>query len=148
MNTSTPHGERTLLAIDYGTRRTGIAVGQELTGAATALTTLNSINNQPDWSGIKQLLEKWRPDALVVGIPTHMDGSTHELTALARDFTTQLSNRFEIKIYECDERLTSYEAENILKQEKFDPQRDKHKIDAIAAQLILEDWMNQQGHND
>ena len=148
MTTPTPHGERTLLAIDYGTRRTGIAVGQELTGAATPLTTLNSINDQPDWKGLKKLLEKWQPDALIVGIPTHMDGSTHELTALAREFTRQLSTRFKIDIFECDERLTSYEAENMLKEEKFDPVKDKHKIDAIAAQLILEDWMNQQGHTN
>lgn len=133
---------RTLLGFDFGTRRIGIAIGQELTGQAQPLTTLTSRDGGPDWASISQLINKWQPQALVVGIPLHMDGSEIELTRLARRFLNRLQGRYNLPVYGVDERLTSAEAEALLREEskKF----DKEAIDQVAAQLILQSWLNQQ----
>ena len=129
-----------VLGFDYGKVRTGIAVGQSITGTATALTTLTSRNQKPDWEGIATLIKEWQPDALVVGIPVHMDGSEQEMTEAARKFGRQLHGRFNLPIYEAEERLSSMEAEQQLGKDC-----DKAAIDREAARLILQSWLEQQG---
>jgi putative Holliday junction resolvase len=71
---------QTLLGFDFGTLRIGIAVGQSITGTATALCTINSRNGKPDWGKITELIDRWRPDALVVGLPLHDDGSASDIS--------------------------------------------------------------------
>lgn len=130
---------QTLLGFDYGTRRIGIAVGQVITGTARPLTTLQSRNGKPDWDGIGRLIRDWLPDALVVGLPRHMDGSEHELTEAARRFGNQLAGRYNLPVYHVDERLTSVEAE-----QQLGTTGDKGEVDRLAARIILEDWLRQQ----
>jgi putative Holliday junction resolvase len=135
-------GPRTLLGFDFGTRRIGIAVGQELTATARPLTTLTSRDGGPDWPAITSLIEEWQPDALVVGIPLHMDGGEMELSHLARRFRNRLQGRYNLPVFTVDERLTSVEAEALLdaKGERY----DKEAVDQVAAQLILQSWLDQQ----
>jgi len=137
--TSSSHAPQTVLGFDYGKVRTGIAVGQSVTGTATALTTLNSRNLKPDWEGISALIHEWQPDALVVGIPVHMDGTEQEMTTAARKFGRQLNGRFQLPVFEAEERLSSMEAEQYLVDS-----RDKAAIDKEAARLILQSWLEQQ----
>lgn len=139
MNGSAP---RTLLGFDFGTRRIGVAIGQELTGTARSLTTLNSRDGGPDWGAISRLIEEWQPDALVVGIPYHMDGSEMELTRLATRFGNRLQGRYNLPLFTVDERLTSAEAEAQLREEggRF----GKGDVDQMSAQLILQSWLDQQ----
>jgi len=137
--TSSPASPQTVLGFDYGKVRTGVAVGQSVTGTATALTTLTSRNHKPDWDGIAALISEWRPDALVVGIPVHMDGSEQEMTQAARKFGRQLHGRFQLPVYEAEERLSSMEAEQHLGSNN-----DKGAIDREAARLILQSWLEQQ----
>jgi putative Holliday junction resolvase len=132
-----------LLGFDFGTKRIGVAVGQVITGTAQPLTTLASRNMQPDWEKITQLIEQWKPDALVVGIPLHMDGSEQELTHLAKRFGNRLSGRYNLPVYPIDERLSSYEAEQELTQ--TNGSFVSSDIDRISAKLILQSWLNQ--HN-
>jgi len=140
MGGETP-GPRTLLGFDFGTRRIGIAVGQELTGTARPLTTLASRDGGPDWTAIGKLIEEWHPAALVVGIPYHMDGSEMELTRLATRFGNRLRGRYNLPVFTVDERLTSAEAEQVL---RADGRRfDKGAVDQLAAQLILQSWLDQ-----
>ena len=127
---------QTLLGFDYGQKRTGVAVGQTLTGTARALTTLNSRNGKPDWPGIEALLEEWQPDALVVGVPVHMDGTEQPMTEAARKFARQLQGRFNLPVHEAEERLSSDAAEAELGHA-----HDKAAIDREAARIILEDWL-------
>jgi len=135
----------TVLAFDFGTRRTGVAVGQTITATAAPLRTLRSPDGGPDWAGISSLLEQWRPVALVVGLPLHVDGSEHELTALAQRFGRRLQGRYHLPVFWVDERLSSVEAEQRLKNSGTIPSRDnKEHIDAIAAQVILETWFARQ----
>jgi len=132
---------RTLLGFDFGTRRIGVAVGQELTGTARPLTTLTSRDGGPDWTTITRLIEEWQPGALVVGIPYHMDSTEMELTRLATRFGNRLRGRYNLPVFTVDERLTSAEAEQVLRE--GGRQLDKGAVDQVAAQLILQSWLDQ-----
>ena len=141
--------QRTLLGFDFGTRRIGIALGQELTGSARPLTTLESPDGGPDWAGITALIDEWRAEALVVGIPVHMDGSEHEVTRLASRFSNRLRGRYNLPVYTVDERLSSVQAEQRLAGHlDFSTARaradSRAAIDAMAAQIILQNWLDQQ----
>lgn len=138
---------RILLAFDYGLKRIGVAIGQELTHSASPLTTLYSKNAKPDWNAIEQLIQAWRPNALVVGVPFHMDGTEHEITQAARKFGRQLQGRYQLPVFEMDERLSSVEAEAQLRaqaQSTGNKFRIDDPIDPIAAQIILQSWFEQQ----
>lgn len=137
------------MSFDYGTRRIGVATGQEITRTATALTTLQSVQQKPDWAAIERLIREWQPDALVVGVPYHMDGSEHEMTAAAQKFGRQLHGRFNIPVYEMDERLSSRAAEEELAAQRAGGRKSKTRkseIDSLAAQIILQDWLQQEIH--
>lgn len=128
----------TYLGFDYGTRRIGVAVGQEITHTATGLLTLQAINNKPDWAAIAKLIEEWRPAALIVGLPLNMDDSENERTVQARRFGNQLKERFRLPVHTMDERLSTIEAQHLLKQSGSKRDRDSDKL---AAQLILQSWL-------
>jgi len=130
---------RALLGFDYGHRRIGVAVGQALTRSATPLTTIACRNHKPDWAAISRLIEEWKPDALVVGIPYHMDGSEQPATEAARRFCRQLRARYRLAVHSAEERLSSYVVESQLSSAPD----TKTDIDALAAQVILQDWLQQ-----
>lgn len=132
---------RTILAFDYGTRRIGVAVGQSLTASARALTTLKNPNhNKPDWNAIGKLIQEWQPQLCIVGLPLHMDGSEQEMTRRAQRFANQLHGRFGIEVATMDERLSSYEAEQILAEKHSHRGYNKADVDSTAAELILNSW--------
>lgn len=133
-------GAGTLLGFDYGTRKIGVAVGQAVTGTATALETLHSVNQKPDWKRIEELIEEWRPQALVVGLPLDVDDSETDATKPALRFSRQLEGRFHLKVYLADERYSSFEARDRLGHNA----KSMKKYDAVAAKLILETWLNEQ----
>ena len=135
-------GQRTILGFDFGTKRIGIAIGQEITGTVNPLTTVTAIKHKPDWNSISKIIAEWQPDLLVVGLPLHMDGTEQEMTQAARRFANQLNGRYQIPIALMDERLSSNEAESILNEQSGF--HDKAQIDMISAQLILQSWMSQQ----
>ncbi len=140
----TPVGQRTLLGFDFGTQRIGVAVGQEVTTQARALTTLRAVKHKPDWEGISRLIEEWQPDLLVVGLPLHLDGNEQDMTRAAQRFANQLNGRYRLKVELMDERLTSDEAESLLTASGASVFQDKAQVDMIAAQLILQSWMELQ----
>ena len=152
--TEQPPKARTLLGFDYGLKRIGVAVGQELTGTATALVTVRATDGKPDWDAITKLIEQWNPDELVVGLPLNMDGTFHELSYKAQRFGNQLHGRYNLRAHFMDERLSSLEAERQLKnlrqapiknaQKKKSRKIQKTDIDKIAAKVILESWLDQQ----
>jgi putative Holliday junction resolvase len=131
--------EGTLLGFDYGTRKIGVAVGQTVTGTATALETLHLVNHKPDWKRIQDLINEWQPQALVVGMPLDVDDSETDATQPALRFSRQLEGRFHLKVYLADERYSSFEARDRLGQNP----RLMENYDAVAAKLILETWLNE-----
>ncbi|HFD80130.1 MAG TPA: Holliday junction resolvase RuvX [Gammaproteobacteria bacterium] len=126
---------QTLLGFDYGQKRIGVAVGQVLTRTATALETVRARAGKPDWEALTRLITEWKPDALVVGIPYHMDGTEQDMTRAARRFCRQLEGRYHLPVREAEERLSSYIVEAGTERER--------EIDPLAAQVILQDWLQQ-----
>lgn len=124
---------KTLLCFDYGSKRIGTAVGQAITGTATPLNTINCYHNKPDWASIEKLIHEWLPDAIIVGIPLNMDGSSQAITEAAAKFARQVEGRFNLPVFGMDERLSTFEAK---KRSGLDT-----NIDSIAAQAILETWL-------
>jgi putative Holliday junction resolvase len=137
---------RTLLGFDYGSKRIGIAVGQELTRNANGLRTLHNTHSGPDWPAIDDLIKQWQPELLVVGMPHNMDDSPHPLADSVRNFGKQLEQRYNLPVVWIDEKLSSLEAEQQLAHsgKSRADKRDKANIDKLAAAVILQTWLNSQ----
>ena len=133
-----------VLGFDYGKKRIGVATGQTITGTATPCTTLNQIDGNPDWSAIKIEISQWNPQAFIVGMPYHTDGSENKMTAAARQFSCELEKRFKLPVFEINEALSSQQAEEVLKQKVKIHQQNKAEIDKMAAAIIVQRWLDQQ----
>jgi putative Holliday junction resolvase len=134
---------QTLLGFDYGELRIGIAVGQDVTGTATALCTLDCQDGRPDWEKISGLIAEWLPGSLVVGLPLHADGSDSATTRAARSFAKELEARYQLPVYAMDERLSSHAAKEMQREM---PGKNRDGIDAIAASIILQNWLDTTRH--
>jgi putative Holliday junction resolvase len=121
---------QTFLAFDFGLKRTGVATGNRLTRTATAQGTI-AAEGDARFAAIALKIREWQPDALVVGIPFHPDGASHDNTARARKFARQLRGRFGLQVFEVDERYSTTEA---LSQGATD-------ADAASACIILEQFL-------
>jgi putative holliday junction resolvase len=137
-------GLRLLLGFDYGTRQIGVAVGQAITGQARELCTLKAQNGVPDWNQVEALIREWQPDAIVVGLPLNMDGSRSDMCERAEKFARRLNGRYNLPVHTHDERLTTFEA----KGERLSQggQRGSYRnnpVDAIAARLLLQGWLDE-----
>ncbi len=126
-----------ILSFDYGNKYIGIAVGQTLTATVTPVATLSVKNHQIDWPRITTLIQEWQPQALVVGVPTHADGTANAITAAAQRFGRQLQGRYQLPVHTIDERLSSKAAAERIALEGVSPSQ----IHAVAAQIILETWL-------
>lgn len=131
----------TLLAFDFGRKRIGVAVGQSVTGTAAPLATLVARDGQPDWEEVEHIITTWQPAALVVGLPCHLDGTEQDITTEARRFARRLESRYGLPVHLVDERLTSYEAERWVEEQRMSNTID---VDQIAAQIILQNWFDQR----
>ena len=132
---------KTIIGFDFGSKYIGVAVGQTSPSLAQPLTSFAVKNGDLPWKEIAQLLQVWSPDILVVGIPLNMDGSEQPITHLARDFLMGLKNRFQLPVFPVDERLTTVEARSRLFAVGGYKALKKKSIDSIAAQLIVEMWL-------
>ena len=101
---------KSLLGFDYGLKQIGVASGQTLTNSAEGIAILKAVDGIPDWSQVDKLLQEWRPDLVVVGLPLNMDDSESDLSSRARKFARRLYGRFGVEVEMVDERLTSREA--------------------------------------
>ena len=136
----------TALAFDFGLKQIGVAYGQTLTGSANGLSIVKASDGAPDWSQISFVIDEWKPDILLVGLPLNMDDSESELSQRARRFARRLEGRYNIEVIMMDERLTSREAKSMLQEEQRTAGRggkshDLTKIDHLAAALILQSWL-------
>lgn len=128
--------DQIILGFDYGERRIGVAVGQTVTATANPLTTVHVYHNKPDWRDISRLVDKWKPDLILVGLPLQMNGERQAMTAAAERFIRQLSSRYHLPVESVDERLSSFEARRRVGGDQA--------IDPIAAQLIVETWLDER----
>jgi len=129
------------LAFDFGTRYIGVAVGQDVTRTARPLTTLKQVNKIPDWHGIRKLITEWSPKAIIVGIPIHEHGPNQWITAAAKVFAERLALETSCVVHTIDERLSTVEARQALFEAGGYRSLAKEAIDAMAAKVILETWL-------
>lgn len=131
-----------VLAFDFGTKRIGVAIGQRVTKLARPLITLSAKNGAPQWDKVTQLIKHWQPQEFVVGIPLNMDGTEQPLTHAARGFAKMLQERYKLPVHEVDERLTSVDARERLFSKGGYKALQEGQVDSVAAQLILQVWLN------
>lgn len=137
-------GNRRIMAFDFGTRRIGVASGQELLGTGKPLAMLPARDGVPDWDQIGRLLEEWKPDRVLVGLPLNMDDTENDMCARARKFGKRLHGRFHVEVEMVDERLTSFEAKGDVMASGGSRDFGRDGVDDRAAVLILETWFHQQ----
>ncbi len=119
---------KTILAFDFGEKRIGVAVGNTITKTTEALKIIQGKNQDEKFKAIAALIQEWKPQSLVVGLPTHLDGAEHEMTQKAKRFGNQLHGRFQKEVVWVDERYTSVSVQD--------------GNDALAAQLILQQYLD------
>lgn len=136
--------ESTVMGFDFGTVRIGVAIGETVTGLAHPLTMIASEPVAQRFEKIGALLAEWQPHQIVVGLPTALDGSAHEMTQRCRRFGNQLHGRFNLPVTWVDERLSSAEAEQRLQQAGQRARNAKANVDAVAAQILLQQWLDQR----
>jgi putative Holliday junction resolvase len=129
------------LGFDFGYKRIGVAVGQLFTCSASPLSTLKAHTGTPDWNVVGQVIAQWSPQALIVGIPTCIDGSELYTTSAARRFAKELHKRFSLPVHLVDERLSTVEAREYLFAQGGFRKIKQSEVDSIAACVILEQWL-------
>lgn len=132
------------LGFDFGYKRIGVAVGQQLTSSASPLPTLDAKLGVPDWAIVQKLVLQWQPVAMIVGLPTCIDGTEQYTTAASKGFARQLRKRFERPVHLVDERLSTMEARAYLFEEGGYRKIKQSEVDSIAACVILEQWLRGQ----
>ncbi|MCD6046986.1 MAG: yqgF [Gammaproteobacteria bacterium] len=131
-----------ILGFDVGSHKIGVAVGQTLTQQAKPLPRIIAQKGLPTTTEIKKLLNEWRPDVIVVGLPTMMDGKKQFTTDLALAFIEFLKTLTDLPVFSVDERLTTKAARSDLFEQGGYRHLQKADVDSYAAKLIVESWMH------
>ncbi|WHL24865.1 MAG: Holliday junction resolvase RuvX [Candidatus Blochmannia vicinus] len=134
-----------IMGFDFGTKNIGIAIGQKLTYTVRPLTVLQSQSGIPNWGGIKNVYNIWKPVVMIVGLPLKINGEEQSITILARRFAKQLKKQFPVTVKMHDERFSTSEArlDYFENHHNYLCVRRDIKINAIAAGVILKSWLNQ-----
>jgi putative Holliday junction resolvase len=139
-------GPALVLALDFGLRRIGIASGDTLTCTANPRGAISNGPSGPDWAALQKIVDDLRPARLAVGEPYNADGSESPLTGTARRFAAELQQRCSLPVDLVDERWSSQDAEERLRDARASGQRKRRvsaaDVDATAAAVILERWFS------
>lgn len=137
------------LGFDFGNKKIGVAVGQLITGTASPLRTLRSHQQKPDWEQITQLINEWLPVGLIVGISRQNDGNDNIITPRMLKFCRQLEGRYQLPVFQMDEALSTFEAKQLLFDDLNLRAAKLWEVqDQLAAQLILQSWLNNYTKNN
>ena len=123
-----------IVAFDFGTKKIGVAVGQTATYSSSPLQIIINKDNKVNWSEISILLNEWNPELIIVGKPLNMDGTDSEIMKQVEKFYEKLKNTFDVNLEYIDERLTTFEAKQILED------TDINQVDANAAKILIDNW--------
>jgi putative Holliday junction resolvase len=135
---------RTVLAFDFGLRQIGVAVGNTALKTAQPLAVVAAKNGKPDWQVLEKIVQQWQPDLLVVGDPLNMDGSASEMSVRAKKFAQRMHGRWGTAFEMTDERLSSFEAKQDMRERGHRGDYKDAPIDSYAAELILQTWLREQ----
>jgi putative Holliday junction resolvase len=136
---------QTFIGIDFGLANIGIAVGQSITGTASALKTIR-VGRKLDWNEMDQIYQQWKPIAFVIGLPLTEDGEEQESTRQVINFSKKLQSRYQLPVHKMDERYSSMDAQSEFSNaRKFGNAKRKHAkdLDSHAAKIILQRWLDQ-----
>lgn len=129
--------DSTVIGIDFGSQKLGLAVGQTITGTATPIGLFPVNDGIPDWDQLLAKLAAWRPQYIVIGLPLNMDDTESLMSLRARKFARRLAHRTAYTVSMLDERLTTREARARLKPDQA------RQADAEAACILVENWLHQ-----
>ena len=135
-----------VLGFDYGLKRIGVALANTDVHIANPLCTIQNTDKESRWKAITALVEEWRPDHFVVGLPLYLNGDDSEFSEHTKRFARQLEGRYNLSVDMVPEQLTSAEAEGLLKHARQSGKKNrtrKEEIDQLAASIILENWLEQ-----
>jgi putative Holliday junction resolvase len=142
---STPIGEKPghtrIMAIDFGSRRIGLAVTDELGMTAQGLSTLHRTNKRNDFDHLRRTIKQYRVGEIVMGLPLRMSGDTGIQSDKVEAFAEELRARFKLPVHLIDERLTSVEANRVLRETDMSGRRRTQVVDQLAAVLILQSFL-------
>ena len=134
-----------IMGIDYGDARTGVAISDLLCTIVGSTCVVPSRNTEKAVADIVRMAKENNVGQIVVGLPRNMDGTEGPRAALCREFAAKLEEATGLKVVMWDERRTTVEAHNILSQHNYHGQKRKNTVDAVAAALILEGYLNFSG---
>ena len=123
-----------IVAFDFGEKKIGVAVGQTSTYTSSPLQVIFNNHDKVNWNEISILLEEWRPELILVGKPLNMDGTDSEIMKKVDIFYKKLKSLYDAKFEYVDERLTTFEARDILKENNVET------VDANAAKILIDNW--------
>lgn len=130
-----------ILAIDYGSRRMGLAVSDALGITAQGLDTLERKNKRSDFARLERTIREYQVSEIVLGNPLRMSGEEGTQSRKVADFAEELRRRFELPVHLWDERLTSSEANRLLREAEVSLEKRAQAVDRMAATLILQSFL-------
>jgi putative Holliday junction resolvase len=136
-----------VLALDVGNRRIGLAVTDELGVTAQGLRTLVRTSQRRDLETLRKIARKYKVTEIVMGRPVHMSGEASAQSEKVERFARELGEAVELPIHFYDERLTSWEAHELLDREGLSREEKKGKVDQIAATLILQGYLQSKNRH-
>lgn len=131
-----------ILAVDYGDARTGVAVSDRMATLVGQTTVISSRRKDKTIAELCRIVKEWEAERLVVGLPKNMDGSEGPRAELCRAFAAELQEATGMEVVLWDERRTTVEAHQILSDHNYHGKKRKNTVDAVAASLILEGYLN------
>jgi len=136
-----------VLALDLGEKRIGVAVSDATRTIATALTVVNRTSRQADFAQIGRLAAEQQANLLVVGLPIMLDGTEGDKATWVRDYAADLQAQLGIPVAFTDEAFTTVQAENSLRARGKKGRKIRQNVDAVAATLILQAFLDTQVNN-
>ena len=123
-----------IVAFDFGTKKIGVAVGQTATYTSSPLQVILNKDDKVNWNEISALLNEWKPELIIVGKPLNMDGTDSEIMKQVERFYQKLKKIYDTNYEYIDERLTTFEARQILEDTNI------NNVDANAAKILIDNW--------
>ena len=133
-----------VLGLDVGDKTIGVAVSDPLGFTAQGLTTLIRESNKKDYQAIKELIDEYNAQTLVVGLPKNMNNTMGPQSEKVIKFAEKIKNKFNVEIIYIDERLTTMSAERLLIEGNVRRENRKKYIDKLAASYILQTYLDSQ----
>ena len=134
-----------ILGLDVGSKTIGLAVSDPLGITAQGLETIRRQNKRRDFEALEKVIRQYQVSEIVVGLPLRMSGAEGTQSEKMRQFAEELRRRFQLPVHLWDERLTSAQANRVLRETEMSIRRRGQVVDQMAAVLILQSWMEARG---